>query len=111
MFDGLLQVARATGFEVVYAERSTQEEWDDFEESWRAGVEAAEDPVLRLAAVERERDYRDGYRGVLGFAWLVLAAARPRLLDALGRRVGRLQLVLAASARCASAGADAHLAG
>ena len=30
--------------------------------------EAAEDPVLRLAAVERERDYRDGYRGVLGFA-------------------------------------------
>ena len=36
-------------------------------------LEAAEDPALRLAAVERERDYRDGYRGVLGFAWLVLA--------------------------------------
>jgi cyclopropane fatty-acyl-phospholipid synthase-like methyltransferase len=74
VFDGLLQVARATGFEVVYAERSTQEEWDAFEESWRAGVETAEDPALRLAAVERERDYRDGYRGVLGFAWLVLSA-------------------------------------
>ena len=74
VFDGLLQVARAARFSVDHADRSTQEEWDEFETSWRAGVEAAEDPVLRLAAVERERDYRDGYRGVLGFAWLVLSA-------------------------------------
>jgi cyclopropane fatty-acyl-phospholipid synthase-like methyltransferase len=73
VWDGLLQVARSTGFSVDEATRSTLDEWDAYEAGWRAGVEAAEDPVLRLAAVERERDYRDAYRGVLGFAWLVLA--------------------------------------
>ncbi len=74
VFDGLLQVARGAGLTVSHADRSTQEEWDAFEATWRAGLEAAEDPLVRLAAVERERDYRDGYRGVLGFAWLVLVA-------------------------------------
>jgi cyclopropane fatty-acyl-phospholipid synthase-like methyltransferase len=73
VFDALLQVAQAARFTIDQAERSTQDEWDAFEESWRAGMEAAEDPAVRLAAVERERDYRNGYRGVLGFAWLVLA--------------------------------------
>jgi cyclopropane fatty-acyl-phospholipid synthase-like methyltransferase len=72
VLDGLFQVARAAGFAIEHAEPSTQEEWDAFEQSWRRGVETADDPVVRLAAVERERDYRESYRGVLGFAWLVL---------------------------------------
>jgi cyclopropane fatty-acyl-phospholipid synthase-like methyltransferase len=74
VLDGLLQVARSAGFTVEHAEPSTLEEWDRFEERWRSGLERADDPAARLAAVERERDYRDGYRGVLGFAWLVLSA-------------------------------------
>ena len=74
VYDGLLQIARAAGLTVEHAERSTLDEWDAFETAWRTGLESADDPVLRLAAVDRERDYRDAYRGVLGFAWLVLTA-------------------------------------
>ena len=74
VFEGLLQMARGAGLTVEQAERSTREEWDAFEAGRRAGLEAADDPLVRLAAVEHERDYHDGYRGVLGFAWLVLGA-------------------------------------
>jgi cyclopropane fatty-acyl-phospholipid synthase-like methyltransferase len=74
VLDGLLQVARSAGFEVDHAEPSTLDEWDAFEEGVRRRLEQAEDPEARLAAVARERDYREGYRGVLGFAWLVLSA-------------------------------------
>ena len=73
VYDGLLQVARSAGFAVESAEPSSQEEWDAFEARWRAPLEAAEDPAVRLAALERERAYADGYRGTLGFAWLVLS--------------------------------------
>lgn len=71
--DGLVQVARSSGFAVELAEHSTLEEWDLYEERWRSRLEAAEDAAVRLVAFERERAYRDGYRGVLGFAWLVLS--------------------------------------
>jgi cyclopropane fatty-acyl-phospholipid synthase-like methyltransferase len=74
VLDGLLQVARSAGFAVEHADASTLDEWDTLEERWRAGLEQAGDPAGHLAAIERERDYREGYRGVLGFAWLVLSA-------------------------------------
>jgi cyclopropane fatty-acyl-phospholipid synthase-like methyltransferase len=74
VLDGLLHVARSAGFVVEQAEPSTLQEWDHFEERWRSGLEQAEGPAARLAALERERDYREAYRGVLGFAWLVLSA-------------------------------------
>jgi cyclopropane fatty-acyl-phospholipid synthase-like methyltransferase len=74
VFDGLLEAARGAAFAVEASGRSTQDEWDTFEAARRAALEASSDPAARLAAVERERDYVDGYRGVLGFAWLVLRA-------------------------------------
>jgi cyclopropane fatty-acyl-phospholipid synthase-like methyltransferase len=73
VFDGLLSVARAAGFTVEAAERSTLDEWDAFETGWRSALESSEDPEARLLALAREREYRDGYRGILGFAWLVLS--------------------------------------
>ncbi|MBV8445385.1 MAG: SAM-dependent methyltransferase, partial [Candidatus Dormibacteraeota bacterium] len=55
-------------------------EWDEFESSWRAGrvrwlhanadEPAAED--LRQLLETRLHEYLDVYRGVLGFAYLVL---------------------------------------
>jgi cyclopropane fatty-acyl-phospholipid synthase-like methyltransferase len=73
VFDGLLSVARAAGFSVESADRSSREEWDAFEAGWRAALECADDADARLLALAREREYRDGYRGILGFAWLVLS--------------------------------------
>jgi hypothetical protein len=59
----------------------SQLEWDDFESTFRAGrqewlLAQAADP--RAADVRdwldaRERQYVEVYRGVLGFAYLVLA--------------------------------------
>jgi len=63
--------------------RSTadQREWDDFESTFRAGRQEwllahGDDP--RAAEVRdwldtRERQYVQAYRGILGFAYLVLA--------------------------------------
>jgi hypothetical protein len=67
-------VCESTGFVVVEAERSSLDEWDVFEARWRSGLERSEDPDARLLAVDREREYRDAYRGTLGFAWLLLAS-------------------------------------
>jgi len=72
-FDELLAFAQQAGFRVERAERSSLEEWDAFESSWRSGLEASSDPDALALAAERKREYEDGYRGVLGFAWLVLA--------------------------------------
>lgn len=72
-WDGLGETARKAGFDVVAAERSSQAEWDAFEAAWRSGLEASGDAEARAFAARREREYREGYRGVLGFAWLVLA--------------------------------------
>lgn len=74
VWEGLLAVCESAGFVVVDAERSSLEEWDVFEGRWRNGLERDEDPDARLLAIDREREYRDAYRGTLGFAWLVLAS-------------------------------------
>jgi cyclopropane fatty-acyl-phospholipid synthase-like methyltransferase len=71
----------AAGWRVLARSRAELDEWDAFENAWRAGREEwrlahAGDP--RAAAVaaqlaQRVTEYVDVYRGVLGFTYLVLA--------------------------------------
>lgn len=72
---GLLRTAEQAGFRIVESSVSTQEEWDAFEAARRSGLEAADDPEAVDFAAGRSRRYEEGYRGALGFAWLVLAPA------------------------------------
>ena len=73
--DELHAAAPAAGFRIERDEVSTQAEWDAFEAGWRAGLEASADPEAVAFAAERRREYEDGYRDAIGFAWLVLAPA------------------------------------
>jgi cyclopropane fatty-acyl-phospholipid synthase-like methyltransferase len=69
-----LQAAAATaGFRIERDEVSDQAEWDAFEAGWRSGLERSSDPEAVGFAAERRREYEDGYRGAIGFCWLVLA--------------------------------------
>jgi cyclopropane fatty-acyl-phospholipid synthase-like methyltransferase len=78
---GVLEACRSAGWRVIHMSVADQREWDDFESAFRAGRQEwllahATDP--RAAGVRewldaRERQYVDVYRGVLGFAYLVLA--------------------------------------
>jgi cyclopropane fatty-acyl-phospholipid synthase-like methyltransferase len=78
---GLLEACRSAGWRVIHMSVASQLEWDDFESTFRAGRQEwllahSEDP--RAAGVRgwldaRERQYLEVYRGVLGFAYLVLA--------------------------------------
>ncbi len=77
----LLEACRATGWRVIHMSTADQREWDDFESTFRAGTQEwllthSDDP--RAAEVRdwldtRERQYVEIYRGVLGFAYLILA--------------------------------------
>ncbi len=71
--DGLRAMARAAGFRIEQDEASTLAEWDAFEENWRAGLESSADADAVAFAATRKREYEQGYREALGFAWLVLA--------------------------------------
>jgi SAM-dependent methyltransferase len=76
-------VAQATGagWRIMHVSTADQREWDEFESTWRAGREQwlLEHPDHRDAGALRGdldqhmHDYFDVYRGVLGFAYLVLA--------------------------------------
>ncbi|MFI6825054.1 SAM-dependent methyltransferase [Micromonospora sp. NPDC050187] len=76
----LVDQARTLGWRVLHLSTADQREWDDFEARWRAGRQEwllghADDP--RAAEVRDEldtqlRQYVGVYRGVLGFAYLVL---------------------------------------
>ena len=76
----LAALCRQTGWEVLYLTTADQREWDDFESRHRAGprewlLANPEDP--RTAGVRedmdrKERDYLTVYRGVVGYAFLVL---------------------------------------
>jgi len=78
---GLLEACRSAGWRVIHMSVADQREWDDFESTFRAGRQEwllanAGDP--RAVGVRdwldaRERQYLEVYRGVLGFAYLVLA--------------------------------------
>ena len=77
----LVEACRAEGWRVIHFSEADQREWDDFESTFRAGKQEwllanGDDP--RAAGVRewldaRERQYVGVYRGVLGFAYLVLA--------------------------------------
>jgi SAM-dependent methyltransferase len=72
---GLCRTATDAGFRVLHAATSTLAEWDDFESDWRAGIERLATPGARAFADRRRDEYLAGYRGVLGFAWLILTPA------------------------------------
>ena len=80
--EDLHDAARAAGWRVHACSLATLGEWDAFEGSFRAGRERwaathPEDrraPAVRAEMTARRTEYEDIYRGVLGFAYLVLAA-------------------------------------
>lgn len=80
-FHALLSWARSTGWMVLSADSANLEEWDAFEAKWNQDLDdlAAGDPApevrqqaLRLLKQRRDQ-YENGYRGVLGFAYLILS--------------------------------------
>ncbi|MGW4488889.1 SAM-dependent methyltransferase [Amycolatopsis sp. NPDC004368] len=76
----LLETCRETGWRVLHLSTADQREWDDFESTSRAGrlewlLAHPDDPraaETREWLDTREREYVTTYRGVLGFAYLVL---------------------------------------
>ena len=78
---GLLEASRSAGWRVIHMSVANQREWDDFESTFRAGRQEwllAHPADPRAADMRdwldaRERQYLEVYRGVLGFAYLVLA--------------------------------------
>jgi SAM-dependent methyltransferase len=77
----LLEAARAHGWRAIHVGEADQREWDDFESTSRAGRQEwllANAGHPRAAEIRewldtREREYAGVYRGLLGFAYLVLA--------------------------------------
>ena len=69
------------GWRVLHLSTADQREWDDFESGWRRGrelwlaanPEAPEAPSVWAELTERLTEYVSAYRGVLGFAYLVLS--------------------------------------
>ncbi|KFY31907.1 hypothetical protein V493_00695 [Pseudogymnoascus sp. VKM F-4281 (FW-2241)] len=80
MLIDLVSMCRETGWEIINLTTADQREWDNFESSHRAGlrqwiIENPESPKsqeIREQLDERERQYIMNYRGLLGFAYLVL---------------------------------------
>ncbi len=69
--DALATLARAAGWIVAGQGRSSVQEWDEFELGWIEGVRDVGTAEAVEFAERRLQDYR-GYRGVLGFGWLLL---------------------------------------
>jgi len=77
---GLVEVAVARGYRPLHVSVADAREWDSFETGWCAGLEAwaldhPETPGARQArelADQHRREYFYGYRGVLGFGYLLL---------------------------------------
>ena len=77
----LVAMATGIGWKVLSLSTADQREWDEFESTWRLGrqewllTQHAGEASERVAAeVERQlTEYVGVYRGVLGFAYLVLA--------------------------------------
>lgn len=78
---GLLAAADDAGWQVLHLSTADQREWDDFESTSRAGraewlLANPDHPragEIRAWLTKRQREYVGDYRGVLGFAYLVLA--------------------------------------
>ncbi|MCI4369347.1 MAG: methyltransferase domain-containing protein [Thermoplasmata archaeon] len=79
----LVEKAVAAGLGPLYVDCATEAEWDDFEWTGIRGLEefardAPDDPLAKRALVEaetRRAEYLQGYRGVLGFAYLIVTTA------------------------------------
>ncbi|MGH3877579.1 MAG: SAM-dependent methyltransferase [Actinophytocola sp.] len=77
----LAAASRDAGWQVLHLDTAGQREWDDFESRHRAGqrewlLANPDDPhatEVRERHAAREHEYLTAYRGVLGFAYLVLA--------------------------------------
>jgi len=77
----LVEEAVAAGWRVLHLSTADQREWDDFEATWRAGrqewllVHSDDERAgqVRAKVDSQVRDYVGVYRGVLGFAYLILA--------------------------------------
>jgi SAM-dependent methyltransferase len=77
----LVAACGEAGWQVLHLSTADQREWDDFESRHRAGLREwllANPSDPRAAEVRerqnaREQEYLTAYRGVLGFAYLVLA--------------------------------------
>jgi hypothetical protein len=75
--DGAIQ----SGWRIVHLSTADQREWDDFESAWRAGRELwllahptdHRSGSIRTELETRLHEYLTLYRGVLGFAYLILA--------------------------------------
>lgn len=80
MLIDLVTMCQETGWKILNLTTADQREWDNFESSHRAGLRQwiIENPgsprtqELREQLDEREREYIMNYRGLLGFAYLVL---------------------------------------
>ena len=68
----LVELAVNAGWRPLYVATSTLDEFDTWESDWRAGLELAARPDATALADQRRREYFAIYRGVLGFAWLIL---------------------------------------
>jgi SAM-dependent methyltransferase len=76
----VLEAVRRVGWRVLHLSVSDQLEWDTFESTYRAGTErwllanpdADDASGIRHWLDRRMFEYVDGYRGELGFCWLVL---------------------------------------
>ena len=79
--DALLDQVRAAGFEVVHGDQADLAEWDAFEAGFRdrytrwLRAHGADHPAVdevRRRREEQRAAYEEGYRGVLGMAYLCL---------------------------------------
>src|SRR3954470_13778966 len=68
---GLIALAGTSGLEVIHLELADQEEWDEFEAAWWEGRPRMGDIEAITVARQHEHAYRNGYRGTLGFAYLI----------------------------------------
>lgn len=73
--------AQEGGWRVLHLSTAEQTEWDEFESTWRLGREswllanpdAADASAMRRELDDRLIEYVAGYRGVLGFCYLILS--------------------------------------
>lgn len=70
--DRLVADTVAAGWRPLYVGESTLGEMDLWESDWLAGLELASSEQARALADERRGQYFGVYRGILGFAWLIL---------------------------------------
>ncbi|MEI2774642.1 MAG: hypothetical protein V9G19_01460 [Tetrasphaera sp.] len=82
--DELVHLVRMNGFTVSGVDLASQDEWDNFEsgymrrlERWLATHPAdhSDAAEVRKQLLDQRARYLDGYRGVLGMAYLTLVAA------------------------------------